>query len=121
VTVAMTGVVATVILAGVAVAALGSLYAAKTQAETAADAAALAAAVATYPAAATGGPVASARDVAIRNGARLARCDCVVDGRLSPRTVTVVVFVDASVPVFGDVGVRASSRAEFDPGEWLGW
>jgi hypothetical protein len=120
VTVAMTGVVATAILVSVAVAALASLYAAKTQAETAADAAALAAAVDTFPAAATGTPATSARDVAARNGARLTRCACAVDGRLSPRTVMVVVVVDASVPVFGDVGVRAASRAEFDPSKWLG-
>lgn len=119
-TVAMTGVVATVFLAAVAVAALASLYAAKTQAETAADAAALAAAVDTYPAAGTGDPATSARGVAVRNGARLTRCDCVVDGRLAPRTVLVVVAVDTSVPVFGDVSVRAAARAEFDPGEWLG-
>lgn len=119
-TVAMTGVLATVILVSVAVTALASLYAAKTQAETAADAAALAAAVDTFPAAATGAPATSARDVAARNGARLRRCVCSVDGRLSPRTVTVVVVVDARVPVFGDVSVRATSRAEFDPGKWLG-
>jgi tetrahydromethanopterin S-methyltransferase subunit D len=119
-TVAMTGVLATVIIAGVTVASLASLYAAKTQAETAADAAALAAAVATYPVAATGAPLTSARDAAVQNGATLTECECVIDGRLSPRVVTVEVVVGANVPVFGDVSVRASSRAEFDPGEWLG-
>lgn len=119
-TVAMTGVMATVIILGVAVAALASLYAARTQAETAADAAALAAAVDTYPPAARGAPMAAARVVALRNGATLLRCDCAVDSDLAPRTVTVVVSVDTRVPVFGDVSVRASSRAEFDPGRWLG-
>lgn len=119
-TVAMTGALAIFIVAAVAVAALGSLYAAKTRAETAADAAALAAAVATYPAAASGGPVASAADIAARNGARLTRCDCKVDTRLTSRAVLVEVSIDARVPVFGLVAVAASSRAEFDPVEWLG-
>lgn len=119
-TVAMAGVVATIILAGVAVTAIASLYAARNQAEIAADAAALAAAVATYPGAAGAAPVTSAREITARNRARLTRCDCPVDGRLIPRTVLVVVAVDTRVPVFGAVVVRASARAEFDPAEWLG-
>lgn len=120
-TVAMTGVVATIMVTGVAIAAVGALYAARTQAETAADAAALAAAVATYPGAAAGRtPVASAREITAINGATLIRCDCVSDMSLASRVVEVSVSVDASVPVFGKVVVRASSRAEFDPGAWLG-
>ena len=119
-TIAMTGVVAVTIFVIVAVAAVGSLYGAKAQAENAADAAALAAAVATYPPAAGAEPVSSAADIAARNGARLLRCECAVDGRLVARTVLVVVSIGARVPIFGAVTVRASSRAEFDPGEWLG-
>lgn len=119
-TVAMLGMMATVIICSVAVAALGALYAAKAQAENAADAAALAAAVATYPGASSDSPVPSARDIAARNGARLVTCQCIVDGRLAPRTVQVAVAVEANVPIFGAVEVRSSARAEFDPGRWLG-
>lgn len=120
VTVVMGGIVAVTIVLSVAVAAVGSLYGAKTQAETAADAAALAAAVATYPPAAGGEPVSSAADIAARNGARLIRCVCDVDGRLVSRTVLVEISIGARVPIFGAVTVRAASRAEFDPGRWLG-
>ncbi|MGD2103327.1 MAG: pilus assembly protein TadG-related protein [Acidimicrobiia bacterium] len=119
-TVAMTGVLAVVIIVGVAVGAIGALYAARTRADNAADAAALAAAVATYPAASGQMPVSSAREIAAANGATLTECDCAVDTSLTSRVVLVSVVVDAHVPVFGPVRVRSSSRAEFDPGRWLG-
>lgn len=119
-TVAMTGVLATVVLASVAVSSLGILYAARTQAQNAADAAALAAAVATYPPAAGGAPVAVARQVAAANHATIVECSCSRDPALRVRIVEVVSAVDVSIPLFGVITVRGSSRAEFDPREWLG-
>ncbi len=119
-TVAMTGVLAIVIVTSVAVSSLGILYAARTQAQNAADAAALAAAVATYPPAAGGSPVAVARQVVAANHASLVECSCPRDGALRIRTVEVVSAVDVSVPLFGVITVRGSSRAEFDPRQWLG-
>lgn len=119
--VAMSGVVAIVAVLGVAVASIGVLYAGRAQAANAADAAALAAAVATYPAA-TGGsdPVATARDVAQRNGAVLLACQCSRDPSLNRRTVEVATGLRVDVPVFGVVTIRSVSRAEFDPMIWLG-
>jgi secretion/DNA translocation related TadE-like protein len=119
-TVAMTGAVAIVALLSISVAGLGALYAARTQAQLAADAASLAAAVATYPPASDQSPEAAASDVAGRNGAVVTRCRCTRDASLSVRTVEVVTGVRVDVPVFGELTVRGSSRAEFDPGRWLG-
>jgi len=116
----MTGVIAVVATCSIAVAGLGSVYAARAQAVAAADGAALAAAVATYPPAAEAPPIGSARAVADLNGARLVECVCPVDAGPAVRTVTVVVAVRTEVPVFGVLTVRASSRAEFDPMRWLG-
>lgn len=104
----------------VAVAGLGSLYASRTQAQVAADAAALAAAVATYPPASGPSPQMSAKEIARSNGAVLISCSCPRDESPSVRTVEVVAGVTTNVPIFGDVMVRASSRAEFDPWRWLG-
>lgn len=118
--VAMTGVVTTVAVLSVAVAALGMLYAARAQAANAADAAALAAAVATYPAAATSGPEIAARSAAAANGSAVLACACPTDASLSPRTVQVIAAVRVDVPIFGEVTVSAVSRAEFDPARWLG-
>lgn len=117
---AISGAVGIVAVAAVAVAALSSMYAAKTQAQAAADAAALAAAVATYPPASTSPPLASARHIATRNGAVLVACRCPRNGGLAARTVEVVTAVAVEVPVFGGVTVQARSRAEFDPMRWLG-
>ena len=103
-----------------AVAALGALYAARAQAGNAADAAALAAAVATYPAAAPLHPRDAAGAAARDNGAALFGCVCPTDSSLRSRTVTVTTAVRADVPIFGEVTVRVSSRAEFDPIRWLG-
>ena len=119
-TVAMTGAIAMIAFASVAIAGLGSVYATRTQAQVAADAAALAAAVATYPPASQSAPHESAKDVARRNGATLIGCSCPVDETPSARVVEVVTAIAVDVPVFGDVIVRASSRAEFDPWRWLG-
>lgn len=118
--VAMSAVLALVAVLSVAVAAVGTLYAARAQATNAADAAALAAAVATYPAAAEADPQTAARAVAGANRAALLACLCPIDTSLSPRTVEVTTAIEADVPIFGSVTVRAISRAEFDPVRWLG-
>lgn len=117
---AMAGVIAIVVLLGVAVTALGMLYAARAQATTAADAAALAAAVATYPPASGTDPGVAAGRVAQANGARIVECLCPRNGGLVPRTVEVMTAVVVDVPVFGTLTVRSVSRAEFDPIRWLG-
>lgn len=117
---AMGSLVAVIAVAAIAVGGLAALYAARTQAQVAADAAALAAAVSTYPPASLRGPLTSARDVAARNGARVIACDCTRDGSLAARSVDVVTEIAVDVPFFGDTTVRASGRAEFDPGRWLG-
>lgn len=120
-TIAMCAVVVIVAVLGVAVASIGTLYAARAQATNAADAAALAAAVATYPPTATGrSPLAAARSAASANDAQLLACQCPTDSSLDTRIVQVVAGVEASVPVFGQITVRAASRAEFDPRDWLG-
>jgi secretion/DNA translocation related TadE-like protein len=120
VTVVMMALIAVLAVAAIAVAALGSLYSARAQAQAAADAGALAAAVATYPPAGDGEPVARARSVVEANGAVLVACRCRHDSSLVVRVVEVVAAVDARVPVFGQLRVRGSSRAEFDPLRWLG-
>lgn len=119
-TVAMAGVVATVIVLGVAVAALGILYGARAQATNAADAAALAAAVATYPAAGSNDPGEAATVVAQANGAVLLGCVCPSDSGLDARTVQVETGIRVTVPIFGEVMIRSRARAEFDPMAWLG-
>lgn len=116
----MTGAVAIVAVLSISVAGLGALYAARTQAQVAADAASLAAAVATYPPASDQAPQAAASDIAHRNDAVVMTCRCLRDASLSVRTVEVVTGVRVDVPVFGEMTVKASSRAEFDPGRWLG-
>lgn len=118
--VAMSAVVAIVAVLAVAVASIGTLYAARAQATNAADAAALAAAVATYPPASTTSPVVAASGAARTNGASLYQCQCPVDGGMRDRTVEVSAMVRATVPIFGEISVRAASRAEFSPREWLG-
>jgi hypothetical protein len=117
VTTAVIGLLGVLMVATVSIAAL---YAARAQAITAADSAALAAAVATYPGTARQPPRIEASLAASRNGARLLACDCTVDSSLSERIVEVMVAVHADVPIFGRLVVRGVSRAEFDPGIWLG-
>lgn len=119
-TVAMTGIVAMVAVAAIAVAALGTIYAGRAQAVAAADAAALAAAVATYPPAADTSPMESALAIARRNGAVLIDCRCPRNDELTARTVEVITGITVEVPVFGEVLIRGSARAEFDPVRWLG-
>jgi hypothetical protein len=116
----MTAALVTMILVGVALAALATLYSVRAQAQVGADAAALAAAVATYPPAARIAPSLAALSGATANGAVVVACRCAIDTTLETRTVEVVVAVPATVPVFGSLTVRASSRAEFDPRRWLG-
>ncbi len=118
--IAMTALVAIVATLTMAVAAVGLLFGARAQATNAADAAALAAAVATFPPAASNSPPIAARRMAEANGAVLLACECPSDSTLSPRTVTVTAGVEAEVPLFGQLMVRVSSRAEFDPLLWLG-
>ncbi|HUF14727.1 MAG TPA: pilus assembly protein TadG-related protein [Acidimicrobiia bacterium] len=119
-TVVMSGVIAIVAFAAVAVASLGTLYAARAQAINAADAGALAAAVATYPPASSIGPATAALEVIARNGAVLVDCLCPRRADLVPRTVEVVAGVRVEVPIFGTFTVKSASRAEFDPLRWLG-
>jgi hypothetical protein len=111
------GLVATV---GVGTAALGVLFDAREKAAAAAEAAALAAAVATYPAAADGPPARLASMMAGHNGARMISCSCDLDASLDARVVAVTVALTADVPLFGEVDVGRTARAEFEPRLWLG-
>ncbi len=119
-TVVMTAVTGMLAICLVATAALGGLLAARAAAMLAADAAALAAAVATYPATGRRPPSDEAARAAAANGAVLISCVCPVDPGLGSRVVTVRAVVEVDVPLFGHLHVSASSRAEFDPGAWLG-
>jgi hypothetical protein len=115
--IALCAFVATV---GVGTASLGVLFDAREQAATAAEAAALAAAVATYPPTMAGSPQKLAAEYASLNGARLVSCWCVVDSTLRARVVAITVALSADVPLFGEVLVGKTARAEFDPRSWLG-
>ncbi len=115
--VALCAVVATI---GIATAALGVLFDAREKAATAAEAAALAAAVATYPPTGAGMPESLAAEYAARNDAEMVSCWCPVDGTLRTRVVAVTVALTADIPVFGEVLVGKTARAEFDPRAWLG-
>jgi Putative Flp pilus-assembly TadE/G-like len=98
------------------VADVGLLLEAKARAGTAADAAALAAAPVTFrPFGAAGTPAQEAARFAGLNGARLVACACRVDETWRRRSVEIVVEADRSLILFGEVTVRARSRAEFDP------
>jgi secretion/DNA translocation related TadE-like protein len=119
-TVLLVGWCAFVAAIGVGSAALGVLFDAREQAATAAEAAALAAAVATYPPTGAGSPQALAAEYATRNGARLVSCWCDVDGSMAVRVVAVTVALTADLPLFGEMLVGKTARAEFDPGAWLG-
>jgi hypothetical protein len=111
------GLVATI---GVGTAGLGVLFDAREKAATAAEAAALAAAVATYPPAADGPPDRLATELAVSNGARLISCWCDVDTSLDARVAAVTVVLSAHLPLFGEVDVGKTARAEFEPRLWLG-
>lgn len=117
----MAAVVGLMAVLSVGAASVATLYAGRAQATAAADAAALAAAVATYPPAAAGEPRLRAGDVASANSAFLLSCRCPSDNSLRTRVVEIVAGVVTDIPIFGEVTVRATSRAEFDPLEWLGW
>ncbi|HEU4917213.1 MAG TPA: pilus assembly protein TadG-related protein [Acidimicrobiia bacterium] len=119
-TVLMLGLCGLIATVGVGTAALGVLYDTREKAATAAEAAALAAAVATYPPAADGAPDRLAAELAQRNGARLISCWCDVDTSLKTRVVAVTVALTANVPLFGEVAVGRTARAEFEPRVWLG-
>ena len=119
-TILMVGLCALVAVVGVATTALGVLFEAREKAATAAEAAALAAAVATYPPTGSGDPLGLATEFASRNGARLVTCYCRVDGSLKPRVVVVTVALLADVPLFGELSVGKTARAEFEPRAWLG-
>jgi secretion/DNA translocation related TadE-like protein len=119
-TILMVGCCALIATVGVASAAIGVLFDAREKAATAAEAAALAAAVATYPPTGSGDPDALAAEFASRNGARLVTCSCRVDGSIRSRVVVVTVALAAEVPLFGEVLVGKTARAEFEPRAWLG-
>lgn len=120
VTILMIGLCALIAAVGVGVAAVGVLLDAREQAATAAEAAALAAAVATYPPAGSGAPDEVAAELAKRNGARMLTCWCDIDTSLRPRVVAVTVALSARLPLFGEVLVGRTARAEFEPRAWLG-
>lgn len=118
---ALAGIIALLAAVTVATAGLGVVYAAREQAVAGADAAALAAAVATFPfAGQIGSPAEAARAAAAANGAALMSCQCPIEEKMVARTVSVIAAVRVKVPIFGEMMVRARSRAEFDPGRWLG-
>ncbi len=117
--VAVLAVVASVVFLGTATASVAVLVAAKSRANAGADAAALAAAPLTFPS--LGGersPIAEASRLALANAARLVRCRCPVDPSWVARTVDVEVGVVVSVPLFGEIVVRSTASAEFDPVAW---
>lgn len=119
-TILMVALCALVATIGIATTALGVLFDAREKAATAAEAAALAAAVATYPPTAAGLPESLAAEYAARNDAELVSCWCPVDSTLQTRVVAVTVALTADIPVFGEVLVGKTARAEFDPRAWLG-
>ena len=105
-----------VVVLVIAVAAVGTAIAGYTAASNAADAAALAAAPVTFrPFGAKGTPAREAARFASLNGARLVRCVCPVDASWNPRTVAVTVARSVSVLGIGNVTVRATARATFEP------
>jgi len=115
--------IAAVAMAVFLVAAVGSVGAGITayaKAAAGADAAALAAAPVTFrPFGATGSPRAEAAKFAAANGSRLIRCRCPVNRSWASRSVEVTVVRTVSILGLGDVTVRASSRATFDPSRLL--
>ena len=118
--VALIGVVGVAMMLALGVGIVGSVLRGRTEANTAADAAALAAAPVTFlPFGASGSPAQEASRFAARNGARLVSCACPVDESWEPRTVVVVVERRVSIPPFGSIDVRATSRAEFVPSQLL--
>jgi Putative Flp pilus-assembly TadE/G-like len=121
ITILILGLCGLLTLLALSVSSVGVLLSERERAAAAAEAAALAAAVATYPAAAAGSPARAAAEMADANGARLITCVCPVDESLMARTVIVTVSLTAEVPIFGAVVIGRTARAEFDPGQWLGW
>ncbi len=112
----LVGVAAIVLVLAAALGQVAVLLAARAQAQAAADAAALAAAPLTFRAVGTvTSPATAAGTLASANGARLVWCRCRFDPSFAPRTVEVSVFRAVRLPIVGEVGVRASARAEFTP------
>ena len=111
ITVVASSVVALVLVMAAGLGVAGQLVAGWSQTATAADAAALAAAPATF----LGSPVEEASRIAAANGSRLISCMCPVDRSFATRTVEVRTETRVQIPVLGDVAIRATSRAEFDP------
>lgn len=115
--VALTAVVLVLTLGVGLVGAVASTYAA---AATAADAAALAAAPVTFrPFGARGSPRSEATRFAKANGATLVTCTCRIDRSWSARTVSVTVSRKVGLPFVGQLSIRATSRAIFDPSALL--
>lgn len=115
-TVLAIGLLAVTVVAAMAVVSATQIVIARARAVTAADAAALAAAPMTFPPVAQGeSPVAVASDMALSNGARLVRCECVVLANFDTRAVEVEVGIPVDLILIGPRLVRATSRAEFVP------
>lgn len=114
---ALCGLIATI---GIATASLGVLFAARERAMTAAESAALGAAVATYPPAGSPAPTTVAARLAGANGARLVSCWCDIDTGFEARVAAVTVALTVDLPLFGEIAVGRTARAEFDPRAWLG-
>lgn len=114
--VVLLGVVVFVVMFGFVVADIGLYLRARAGASAAADAAALAAAPVTFAGfGSSGSPAFEAARLAGANGAALVSCECGIDRTWAPRTVRVVVAVEADLILFGHRTVPASSRAEFIP------
>jgi hypothetical protein len=110
------GVLVLVLVLSLGIGAVGTGIAGYVHAAGAADAAALAAAPVTFrPFGARGSPAREASRFASANGTRLVSCDCRVDRSWNERTVTVVVARSVAVPGLGNLEVRATSRATFEP------
>lgn len=115
--VALVGVVLVLMLGVGLVGTAAATYAA---AASAADAAALASAPVTFrPFGAEGSPKSEAARFAVANGATLVACTCPVDRSWAARTVTVTVSQAVELPVVGEIVVKATSRAIFDPSALL--
>ena len=110
-------------MAVVLVASVGSVGAGITayaKAAAGADAAALAAAPVTFrPFGARGSPRSEAAAFAAANGSRLTSCRCPVNRSWVTRSVDVTVARTVSILGIGEVTVKASSRATFDPSKLL--
>lgn len=108
------------IIASMAIAALGQVIGGFERAASAAEAAALAAAPVTFrPFGTDTSPSQEAARVASANGGVLTDCSCPKDATWATRIVRVEVQVEVDVILFGPVTVTRHASAEFAPAKLL--